>query len=267
MPGVRYIRFHWRAAAGLIGTLVAAGCSPRLRAVPEPSQTVVADNRGLFEYKDGLGLSVVAVGEPPISARREFTAFGVELQNNSMLNATIDPACMRLGLGTGVEWLDRVPVPPDDLVRAYQSADAGNALVPLASCADRRQGNRRYVEITPPELAHVRYYRGPPGCYYNCYRTYVFHDYYYYDGARDAYLWQQERASFLARLLRVQGVLPNQVTSGYVVFPQPVQKRDQFRLLVPITLAQPVATQPVISQPATAPIARAVVFEFHFVAK
>lgn len=226
-----------------------AGCSPVLRAVPGPSQAGVEKNRGVFEFREGIGLSAVSVGEPPVSARREFIAFGIELHNRTSAITDIDVSRMRLGLGVDAEWIERAPALPEGLLQAYRTADAG--------------ARGRFVEVTPPETARGRCYSGPAYCYpYPYYRSYYFYDYSYYDAARDAYLRQQERASFLARLLRTQAVAPSQVAGGYVVFPQPVAKRDKFRLLVPIVV------RPATSQPVTTPVlAQLQTFEFHFTAK
>ncbi len=248
-----------------VGTI---GCAPRLRAIPSPAQSAIEGNRGIFEFREGLSVSAVAVGRPPIAAEGEFTAFGIELHNNSPASIGIDVNRLQLGLGDGDHWLDRGLVPPDDLVRAYQSADAA----PRDPASAGPEG-RRFVEVTPPETArYVRGYavrHGPP-CYpYR--RVYVFHDYGYYgyyDSARYAYVMQQERASFLARLLRSQEIPPNHVAGGYVVFPQSVRKGDQYRLLIPVGVNRVVASQP--STVPVAPVAvfrQVAVFEFHFVAR
>ncbi len=243
--------------------LTAAGCAPQLRAVPGPSQGSIEDERGVFEYRDDLVVSAMGISRPPIGTGNEFVAFGIQVQNNSRSSLAIDVSRIQLGQGVGPQWVEELPVPPDDLLRAFQSA---------------RVSAKEFTEITPPEpvrwegrhgASMYRYYYarrgypywGDPG--WGCYS----YHYYYYDSARDIYLQRQAAAGFLARLLRSQAIPPGHVVGGFVVFAKALRKGDGFRLLVPVFAAA--APTPVLTtaSTATAPTGGADVFEFHFVAR
>lgn len=242
--------------------LTASGCTPQLRAVPGPSQGPIEGERGVFEYRDDLVVSAMGISQPPIGAGNEFVAFGIQVQNNSKSPLAIDVSRIQLGRGVGPQWVEELPIPPDDLLRAFQSA---------------RVSTSGFAELTPPEAVRwegphgasvYRYYgrRSYPYCGYPGWGYYGYH-YYYYDSARDIYLQRQATAGFLARLLRSQAIPPGHVVGGFVVFPKALRKGDDFRLLVPIYPAVTPTSTPTTAPAATAPAGRAELFEFHFVAR
>jgi hypothetical protein len=241
--------------------LMASGCAPQLRAIPGPSQAPIENGRGVFEYRDALNVSAVAVGQPPLGTGGEFVAFGIQVQNSSQGAFVVDVSRIVLGLGSGAQWIDQGPMPPDNLVRAYQSARASADGV---------------AEVTGPELVMWRG-RGPHVYRYHYYRDYAYYGYpywgyygypyYYYDTGRDIYYQQQATAAFLARLLRSQEVPPGYVVGGFVVFSHTLHKGDEFRLLVPLYPVASASQPSVATRPATAPAGAPEVFEFHFVAK
>lgn len=251
------------AALTAMAGLSASGCAPELRAVPGPAQAPIAKGMGVFEYRDGLTVSVTPVSQPPVGTGSEFIAFGIHVHNGTQATFGIDVSRVQLGLGDGAEWVQKAPVAPDDLLRAYQSARASAAGV---------------HELTPPELvraeghygavhgyrSHGYYGYGYPYCWPD--RYYIYNGY-YYDSIRDAYLHQQETAAFLARLLRSQEIPPGFIVGGFIVFPQPLHKGDDFQLLVPVGLVPGTGSLPISSRPGTTPAPTGEVFEFHFVAK
>lgn len=238
------------AASVSFGLLAAAGCAPRLRAYPNEGQIAIEKQRGVIEMRGDLTASAVWVGPAPIAASREFTAFGVELQNRGEASVFIDPARMRLGRWEGNAWVDQAALQPDDLVRAY---------TPTASAG-------RFKELPGVELA-AHFHRMPPPCprpvyYYSRHDVWVTGS--YNDGAMAAYRARQETASFLARLLRAQWAPKDHVAGGFVVFPQAIEKKTRYRVTVAAGVAvnpsetgtEATATQPVVVQDQ--------VFEFFF---
>jgi len=250
-------------AASIVSiVLTTAGCTPLLRAVPGPSQGPIENERGVFEYRNDLVVSAVGISRPPIGTENEFVAFGIQVQNNSKSSLAIDVSRIQLGQGVGPQWVEELPVPPDDLLRAFQSA---------------RVSAWGFAELTPPEPVRwegrhgtsvYRYYgrRGYPYCGDPGWGYYSYH-YYYYDSARDIYLQRQAAAGFLARLLRSQAIPPGHVVGGFVVFAKVLRKGDEFRLLVPVYPAVASAPTPATAPTASAPTGGADVFEFHFVAR
>lgn len=245
------MKVHRLLVASSFLALGAAGCAPRLRAVPNEGQIAFDKSRGLIEARGDVTLSAVALGSPPLAAAREFTAFGVEVQNRGDAALFVDAGRMGLGRWDGAGWVDQAAVPPDELVRSY---------TPVA------RAFRAFAEITPPEPAR---YCGPPPCYRPVH-AYPRHSVWVYggsscnDGAMEAYRRRQETASFLARLLRPQWVAKDHVAGGFVVFAQPVEKEMRYRLTIPAG----VATAPIVATDlatATRPVAvRDQVFEFFF---
>jgi len=234
------------------------GCSPQLRAIPADAQHLIRHGRGLMAHQDDITVSAVHVPYPPIAAEREYLAFAVSMQNSGRGPVVIDPNRMRLALVAGNERMERAPIAPDDLIRAYQAAVAHDSPV--------------YAQVIEPELVgYVRCgHRGRPcygrTCYvYRPYYYYPGHYGYYHDVFNDAYRWRQETASFLARLLRPQMVLRDTVLDGFVVFGQRAEKGDRYVLTVPVQIPAPGSEA--VTQPVTLPPGRDLAFEFHYLAK
>lgn len=228
---------------------VAAGCAPRLRGIPVGEQVAFDKDEGLFEHREGLTIAAMGLGRPPISAGHEFVAMAIELQNHGQASFAVELERVRLGMLSGDRWLERQPSRPDDLLQAYQSADASPAT--------------RVREVTGAELVRHRAYDHGYAYPYGSYHSVHFYSA-YSDGAREAYEMQQRTSSFLARLLRSQPIAPGEVLSGFIVFPQPIEKKDRLRLRVPIEVVEPAAPSGTTSAPAAPTSGETMMFEFHF---
>jgi len=262
---------------GIVGLAVgaAAGCSPRLRPIPAEGQVLIEKGRGLLAHLDEITVTAADVRNPPIASQREYIAFSVGVQNNGQDPAVIDPGRMRLGFVAGDERIERAPINPDDLARAYQTASVNDG--------------DRVIQVVEPELARYSGYCGRGGyggyrCYgpryygyhgysYGCYPfaygyypySYDYYAYPYYYSAADVFQQQQETASFLARLLRPQMLAKDTVADGFVVFGQRAEKKDRYILTIPVQVLPPGSEA--VTQPAMLPPGRDLVFEFQYLAK
>jgi hypothetical protein len=243
----------------IVVAAITAGCTPELRPISAEGQALIENGHGVLAHQEDITVSTAHVRYPPISSEREYIALALSVQNNGQSAILVDPNRMRLAIVAGDERIERAPINPDDLMRAYQAAIA--------------DGDERFAEVVEPELAaYVRHYghHGYP-CYgrtYYVYRPYYYGGYYaydYYDGASEVYRRQQETASFLARLLRPQMVLKDTVVDGFVVFGQRAEKKDRYLLTVPAQVLPPGSEA--VTQPTVFPPTRDVVFEFQFLAK
>jgi len=204
--------------------LVACGCTPKIKAVEGPGQTVLRKGKAALIEREGLSvilapLSVHLEGDELLAGMR------IELINQSDRPVRLD-------------WRDVVLVGGDEFRRPAMDPKAFRRYAELAQGDPPSHYRPRHTAVSVGVGVggwHYgpgpRYYYGPP-YYYDP----------YYDPLEDYYRRRERIARFVTGLWRSETVGPGFAARGYVVFDYEVRRKD--RLRVGLTLKRLPTTQP-----------------------
>ncbi len=228
-----------RAAKSVLGMtaiawpiLAACGCTPRIKAVEAPGQTILRKGKAVLIEREGLSVILT-----PLSVHLEgdelLAGMQIELINQSDRPVRLD-------------WRDVVLVGGDEFKRPPMDPKAFKRYAELAQGDPPRPYPPRDTVVSVGVGVGGWHYGPGPGYHYG---PPYYYDPYYYDPVEDYYRRRERIARFVSALWRSETVDPGFAARGYVVFDYEVRRKD--RLRVGLTLNRVTTTRP-----ATAPTSR-----------
>ncbi len=219
-------------AAGVWVTGLAAGCSPKIKAVEVTGQTVLRDGKAALIERQGLAV-VVTPARVRLDEDNPLVGMHIEIINQTTRPVRMTYRDVRLIGGDG---LARPAMHPK---RFQRYADLAQGDPPPAV----RPAPRVYVGV-----GYGGYHYHPYGPYWHPGPGYYYD---YYDAREDYYRRRERVARFVTSLWREQTIQPGYVGDGYVVFDYELRKDDRFE--VELELDRMPTTQPVTA-PTTRPL-------------